>query len=307
MRLAFVPLLAVGAVVLVPGLSGAAQRLGHGRPGWIVVGVVLELLSALGFVVVFGLSFGEGFSWAVTSRMAATVLAATVLLPAGGLVAIAFGARALGRRGMPTARLAARAVAFLLVTNAPNLAVLGVLGLLLAGGVLDGPHTLSLTALPAAVALSAIGAALLVPVLSHQRRAMSPSRTAFRRWVSAAVGQLEEGVIEARTLLGGRSWKLLGAIAYYAFDNAVLWAAFEAFGRSTPPLVVLVMAYLIGALAGNLPLPAGIGGVEGGLTGMLVLYGAPVACAGAAVLAYRGISTLVPLALGGVAYPGLRR
>jgi uncharacterized membrane protein YbhN (UPF0104 family) len=307
MRLAFLPLFAVGAVVLVPGLSGAAQRLSHGRPAWIAVAAVLELLSALGFVAVFQLSFGGRFSWAMTTRMAVSVLAATVLLPAGGLVAIGFGARALSRRGMPTARLAARAVAFLLVTNAPNLAVLGVVGLLLGGGVLDGPHTLALTALPAAVALSAIGAVLLLPMLSHQRRAMSAPRTVFRRWVSAAIGQLEEGVIEARALLGRRSWKLLGAIAYYAFDNAVLWSAFEAFGRSTPPLVVLVMAYLIGALAGNLPLPAGIGGVEGGLTGMLVLYGAPVACAGAAVLAYRGISTLVPLVLGGVAYPGLRR
>ena len=58
---------------------------------------------------------------------------------------------------------------------------------------------------------------------------------------------------------------------------------------------------------GNLPLPAGIGAFEGGLTGMLVIYGAPVACAVAAVLTYRAISTLLPMLLGGLAYPGLRR
>jgi uncharacterized membrane protein YbhN (UPF0104 family) len=307
MRLAWLPLVAVGAVVVVPGLPGAVQRLGRGRPGWVVVAAVLELFSALGFVAVFHLSFGQRLSRAITSRMALSVLAATVLFPAGGLVAIAFGARAMARRGMPSARLAARGVAFVLVTNAPNLVVLGVLGLLLASGVLDGPHRLALTALPAAIALSAAGAALLVPFVSHQRRATSAPRAVFCRWVSAAVGQLEEGVIEARALLRRRSWKLVGALAYYAFDNAVLWAGFEAFGRSTPPLVVLVMAYVIGAVAGALPLPAGIGVVEGGLTGMLVLYGVPVACAAAAVLAYRAISTSVPLVLGGIASSGLRR
>jgi hypothetical protein len=37
------------------------------------------------------------------------------------------------------------------------------------------------------------------------------------------------GAAEARELLAGRNWKRLGAmVAYYAFDNAVLWAAFRA-------------------------------------------------------------------------------
>ena len=305
--LALLPVFTFAAVALVPGLSAAGERLGHARPAWIAAAVTLELLSALGFVAVFHLSFGERFSPALSSRMALSVLAATVFLPAGGLVAIVLGARALSRRGMPKARVAARAIAFLLVTNAPNLLVLGVLGLLLGSGILDGPHTPALTALPAALALSAIAVTLLVPVVSHQRTTTSPARTIPRRWVSTAIGQLEEGVIEARALLARRNWKLLGAFAYYAFDNAVLWAAFEASGHTTPSLAVLAMAYLIGALAGNLPLPAGIGAFEGGLTGMLVVYGAPVACAVAAVLTYRAISTLLPMLLGGLAYPGLRR
>jgi uncharacterized protein (TIRG00374 family) len=104
-------------------------------------------------------------------------------------------------------------------------------------------------------------------------------------------------------------WKLVGALAYYVFDNAVLWAAFHAYGH-TPPLAVLVMGYLVGSLAGALPLPAGLGAVDGGLIGALVLYGAPPAPAAAAVLLYRGISLSVPLALGGVAWaarPSRRR
>src|SRR6202043_830158 len=66
-------------------------------------------------------------------------------------------------------------------------------------------------------------------------------------------------------VLGG-NWKLVGAVAYYAFDNAVLWAAFHAYGR-TPALGVLVMGYLVGSLGAALPIPAGIGAVEGGLLG----------------------------------------
>jgi uncharacterized membrane protein YbhN (UPF0104 family) len=120
--------------------------------------------------------------------------------------------------------------------------------------------------------------------------------------VFAVARQLELGVIEARALLAGRSWKLLGAGAYYAADNAVLWATFRAFGHAHPPIAVFAMAYLLGSAAGSLPVPAGIGVVEGGMIGALVLYGAPAACAAIAVLSYRAVSTGLPLALGGVAF-----
>jgi len=97
-------------------------------------------------------------------------------------------------------------------------------------------------------------------------------------------------------VLGG-NWKLVGAVAYYAFDNAVLWAAFHAYGR-TPALGVLVMGYLVGSLGAALPIPAGIGAVEGGLIGALVLYGTPAASAAAAVLLYRGVTLLIAVPLG---------
>jgi hypothetical protein len=49
------------------------------------------------------------------------------------------------------------------------------------------------------------------------------------------------------------NWKLLGApLAYYVFDNAVLWAAFRAYGNA-PPLGVIVMGYLVGSLATAAP------------------------------------------------------
>jgi uncharacterized protein (TIRG00374 family) len=97
------------------------------------------------------------------------------------------------------------------------------------------------------------------------------------------------------------NWKLAGAIGYYAFDNGVLWAAFHASGRA-PAISVIVMGYLVGSLGTVLPLPAGIGAVEGGLIGALVLYGAPAAPAAGAVLLSRGVSLSLPVALGALAW-----
>ena len=67
------------------------------------------------------------------------------------------------------------------------------------------------------------------------------------------------------------------------------------------------MGYLIGQLGGLLPIPGGVGGIDGGLIGTLVVYGAPPAATTAAVLAYRLILFWLPLLLGAVAFWTLRR
>ena len=67
------------------------------------------------------------------------------------------------------------------------------------------------------------------------------------------------------------------------------------------------MAYLIGQLGGLLPLPGGLGGIDGGLFGAFVVYGAPAAVTAAAVLAYRIILFWLPLLVGSVTFVSLRR
>lgn len=66
------------------------------------------------------------------------------------------------------------------------------------------------------------------------------------------------------------------------------------------------MAYVIGALGGSIPLPAGIGAV-GGIAGMLIVYGVGRNAAIAAVLLYEAVGLIVPLLGGGLAYVFLRR
>lgn len=54
-------------------------------------------------------------------------------------------------------------------------------------------------------------------------------------------------------------------------------------------------------------MPGGIGGVDAGLVGALVLYGTPAATAAVGVLAFRAVLLWVPAALGAMAFIALKR
>jgi uncharacterized membrane protein YbhN (UPF0104 family) len=60
-------------------------------------------------------------------------------------------------------------------------------------------------------------------------------------------------------------------------------------------------------MGGLLPIPGGIGGIDGGLIGTFIVYGTAAAGTAAAVLAYRVILFWLPLLLGGLAFASLRR
>ena len=68
------------------------------------------------------------------------------------------------------------------------------------------------------------------------------------------------------------------------------------------------MAYLVGMLANSMPIPGGFFAVEGGLVGMLLLFGVrPGSTVLAAVVIYRAISLWLPALIGTVAFLSLRR
>jgi len=134
------------------------------------------------------------------------------------------------------------------------------------------------------------------PHESRARRFISASRRAVITGTEVAVERVRSGNLR---LIGG-------AIGYWLFDNAVLWATFHAFGYS-PDLGIVLMGYLIGQMGGLLPIPGGVGGIDGGLIGTLIVYGAPAAIVAAAVLVYRTILFWLPLVLGSIAFFQLRR
>jgi uncharacterized protein (TIRG00374 family) len=126
------------------------------------------------------------------------------------------------------------------------------------------------------------------------------------RWIAAFPATTGAGVRCALDLIRSRDPHLLGALAWWAFDIATLWACFHAFGAA-PPKGVIVMSYLVGMFGNTLPLPGGIGGVDGGMIGAFTVFGVDVQVAIVAVLAYRAFSFWLPTLPGAVAYLQLRR
>jgi uncharacterized membrane protein YbhN (UPF0104 family) len=283
------------AIVLLPGVDDLRSNLGHADPAWIVLGVVLEVASALAYVVAFRRVFCARMTWPAGLKIGLAELGADAVLPVGGAGGLALGAWALRRGGMPGARIARRTVAFFLLTSAPSVGLLALLGVALAVGFAPGHVSLLLALVPAAAAVAAIAGTLLL------------GRLTARGSRFAALRATAGGVDDAVVLLRGRDPQLLAGLAgYLAFDILVLWAAFRALGPA-PPITVIAIAYLIGQLGNLVPLPGGIGGVEGGLMGALVLSGAGAAAAAAAVLVYRAVQLWIPALLGGVAFVALQR
>ncbi len=297
----------LGAIVLfAPGLGEVRDRLGGASPGWLALGTALEGLSFASYVVMFGPIFCTGLDWRRSWQIGGAELAMGSLVPASGAGGLALGAWVLYRGGMDGARIARRSVAFFLIKSGVNFLAVAVLGTVMALGLVGPKLSPWLTALPAAAATLAIGAVAVLPRLGPGRPA-DPDASRLRRGISAARRALIDGTGEAgRILRSGNRRVLGGSFGYWIFDNAVLWAAFHAFGLS-PPLTIVLMGYLIGQLGGLLPLPGGIGGIDGGLIGTLIVYGAPAAGTAAAVFAYRLILFWLPLVLGGIAFASLRR
>jgi uncharacterized membrane protein YbhN (UPF0104 family) len=292
--------------VLAPGLGDVRHLLTEAAPGWVALGVVFELLSCASYVLMFRPIFCRTMSWRTSWEIGGSELAAGSIIPASGAAGVAFGAWALSRGGMPADKIARRSVAFLLIKSSVNFFAVAIIGALTAVGLL-GPHrSLWLTAVPAALAAAAIGLVAAVPRIGPGRDPASDA-SKFTRAVSAARKALIGGTAEAVELAKRHDpLVVIGAVGYWAWDNAVLWATFHAVG-ATPPLTIILMGYLIGQLGGLLPIPGGIGGIDGGLIGTLIVYGAPAAATTAAVLLYRVILFWIPLLTGAVAFASLRK
>jgi len=290
----------IGALILIvllaPGLGEVRDRLEGARPGWIALAIGLELISCAGFVLAFRHVFAR-LPGRLATRVALTELAFTAVVPAGGAGGIAAGAWIANVKGAPVKRFLERSGVLFLLTSAVNAGTLALAGLLVFAGVLGAPGRLLPGLVPGVAGLLAIGAFALLPVLARRLRGEGKRARALRttaRIVTATRAELR------RPSLG-----LAGAIAYLWADIAMLWVAFRAFGE-TLPIGAVTLAFLIGYLANVVPLPGGIGALDGGLVAALVAYGAHPASAAAAVLLYHAIVFWVPALIGTAAYLRLR-
>ena len=99
---------------------------------------------------------------------------------------------------------------------------------------------------------------------------------------------------------------LAAAAGNRMFDYATLVAALLAVGADVRPSLVLV-AYVAAVALGLVPVtPGGLGFVETGLAGLLVVAGAPTDQALAGTLLYRLASYWLPIPVGALAWAGWR-
>jgi uncharacterized membrane protein YbhN (UPF0104 family) len=297
----------VGLIVgLAPGLGEIRTLLQDADPAWIAVAVGLEALSCLSYVAMFRPVFCRHMSFRTSWDIAWSELAMGSIVPASGAGGLALGAWILHEGGMSGQRIARRSVAFFLIKSSVNFVAVAVLGLLLFSGVVGPNLSPLLTLLPAVAAIAVIVAVVWIGRLGPGDGA-SPDAGRLPRWWATAREALVGGTAEALQILRtGDPLVIGGAIGYWLFDNLVLLATYHAFGAA-PAVSVVLMGYLIGQLGGALPIPGGLGGIDGGLLGTLIVYGAGAAHTAAAVLAYRVILFWLPLVVGSVAFLSLRR
>jgi uncharacterized membrane protein YbhN (UPF0104 family) len=286
--------LSVALLAEVPGLRGVLPEIGDISPGWIAAALALELASAVSFVVVFRLFF-DRLEARDARALAWTAQGSGALLPGGGAGGLAIGGWLISLTGAPLRWIVRRSAGLFFLSALVSTAALVGAGVALMAGA-PGPHDRATVVLP--TVFVAIGT-LLVAALP----AMLRSRPNPPRWITAVATGVREA--EQTTFNRHPSWRLLGALGYLAFDIAVLWVLLRAVGHS-PSVAVVVLAYSIGYAANSLPIPGGIGVLDAGLTGALVLYGVSPVHAAAAVIVYHAIAFWVP-GLGGIlAYLRLR-
>jgi putative heme transporter len=320
----FLALLGVVAITIfvaavlpqIAGFGDTIKRIREGDKSWLALGVFFEALSIGSYVAVFRTVFsceGVQIDWRESYQITMAGLVATKLFAAagaGGVALTAWALRASGLRGRTVAR---RLATFEILLYSVYMACLAIFGLGLATGLFAGKAPTGITVIPAAFGAGVIALALLFRFIpddmSHLLGRLSGGshrRRKLLEGISTIPTTIHDGVVGALQIVRRPRLGLLGAVGYWAFDIACLWAAFHAYGGS-PPVAVVVMAYFVGTLANVIPIPGGVGGVEGGMIGSFIAFGVDGSTAVLAVLSYRALSFWLPTVPGALAYFQLRK
>jgi len=279
----FVVLALVALYFFLPQIAGLEEtwhRLEDGSPVWLGLALAFTFGMFGGYVLLFHGVFARVAEGRLTLRESYQVcmagLAATRLFSAGGAGGIVLTAWAMRGAGLRRRVVADKTISFLVLT-----------------------YLVYMVALIVFVPTD-FERRLQTLALRHGRTGRLAQRLATLPATASS------GIRDALAHLRSRDPALLGAFVYWACQIAVLWASFEAFGDS-PPLAVLVVAFFVGMLGNLLPLPGGIGGVDGGMIGAFAAFNVDAGLAVVAVLVYRGFTFWLPTVPGVIAYLQLRK
>jgi len=315
----FLAAMILGLYLLLPQLAGLEEtwsRIEDGSPAWIGLAFVLTFGMFGGYVAmfrgVFGREAGDRIDWNESYLITMAGLAASRIFAAGGAGGLVLQAWALRQAGLRKRVVADKTISFLVLTYFPYAAAVIICGYGLRIGIFPGNAPFTMTVIPATIAVILIGVAsliLLVPTDLQRRLDGFAQRTGMLGRIAQKLASIpaasSAGLRDAIAHLRSRDPGLIGAILYWAFQIAVLWAAFRAFGEA-PPVAVLIQAFFVGMLGNLLPIPGGVGGVEGGMIGAFAAFGVDAGLAVVAVLVFRAFTFWLPLLPGVIAFFRLR-
>jgi uncharacterized membrane protein YbhN (UPF0104 family) len=291
--------LVVGLVLLserVLGYRGSLAPLGKAQPTWLVVALLAETCSFLGYAwtlrAVFRYEGGPDLGFQLASRLVFASLGAGRVFAGGGAAGIGVDFWALRKTGLGRNQAAVRLVAFKVLLFCLFVAAAWVCAVALFAGASDGGR--SRFVLPWLVGVPAFFLVLfwLRPRTLRERVPRLPGL-----WLRRIVGATRDSsaILAGLALHPRRNGATsLAGLVYWVGDAACLWASLRAFGVAVPP-AALGLAYATGYLVTLLPLPlGGVGSVEAAMTLALVSVGVSLDAALLGVVAYRAFSFWLP-------------
>jgi uncharacterized protein (TIRG00374 family) len=315
-RSALLLLTGVSLYLLLPSLAavfGSWRDLFELEPQWFAVALGFESLSILAIWALQRIALRAPSWFAVgTSQLAASAFGRIV--PGGMAAAGALQYRMLVRAGVPPGRVGSALAATSALLFAGLLAVpLLALPAIIAGTPVEHRllHALWLGGVVFVLMLGAgAGAFAFDRPLELVGHSVEWCLRLLRRPRSGPPlsDALREERDQIRRTLGERwAMAVTASVGKSLFDYLALVATLYAV-HATPDPALVLLAYVTGSLLGMVPLtPGGLGFVEAGLTGTLVLAGVDPGAAAAATLAYRLASFWLPLPAGAVGYWLFRR
>ena len=311
--LAFITVVYLAMVTILPGVRKATRELAHVNPALLGLGLALEMAALLTYSLLTRAALGEEanqISRARLFRIQMSTKALSSIVPGGSAAGSAMGYRLMTLSGVngPDA-------GFALATAGLGSAV--VLNLLfwialMVSIPIRGVNPGYATAAIAGIVLMLVASGIVFGLMEGQGRAerflrWAAGRLRFNEDRAAAgvrhIGARLEDLASDRRLLG----RVLGwAAANWILDAAALWVFLRAFGASTDIDALIVAFGLVNVLAVIPITPGGLGIIDGGLPLALVGFGLTKATALLGVATYRLAQFFFPIVLGGILYASLR-
>ena len=311
--LAFVIVIYVFVLPLIPGFRRAAHELREVNPFLLMIGLGLELAALYCYSLLTRAALGESGKLVSSMRMFRIQMSTRALgsvVPGGSAAGSALGYRLMTVSGIPGPD-----AGFALGTAGLGSAV--VLNLIFWFGLIisipfNGVNKAYVTAAIAGVLIMGLAAAIVFGLMEGQTRAER-----VLRWIARRLRQDEDRAGDAVRHIGVRIEELVSdrallrrvvgwAAANWLLDAAALWVFLRAYGRGLS-IDGLIVSFGLANIAAVVPItPGGLGIVEGVYVPTLIGFGLDRATASLGVASYRLAQLFFPILLGGILYLTLR-